>query len=158
MSFGWIDLTHWGLVTHICVAYLTIIASDNGLSPSWRQAIIWTNVGILLIRPSGRKFSEILIEIHTFSFKKMHVKMSSGKWRPFCLGLNVLITWERFPHYCAYIRGIHPTAYRWLLEQRVRNVDLWLLLCCLQFSGICCLINVCLSGDVRRFNPHMTSS
>ena len=25
----------------------------------------------------------ILIEIHTFSFKKMHLKLSCGKWRPF---------------------------------------------------------------------------
>ena len=25
-----------------------------------------------------------------FSFKKMHLKMSFGKWRPFCIGLNVL--------------------------------------------------------------------
>ena len=83
-------LTHWGRVTHICVAYLTIIASDNGLSPSRRQAIIWTNAGILIIRRLGTNFSEILIEIHTFSFKKMHLKMSSAKRRPFCLGLNVL--------------------------------------------------------------------
>ena len=87
-------LTHWGRVTHICVTYLTIIASDNGLSPSRRQAIIWTNAGILLIRSLGTNFSEILIEIHIFSFKKMHLKMWSGKWRPFCLGLNVLnISW-----------------------------------------------------------------
>ena len=35
-------------------------------------------------------FSEILIGIQTFSFKKMHIKMASAKWRPFCLGLNVL--------------------------------------------------------------------
>ena len=35
-------------------------------------------------------FSEILIANETFSFKKKHLKMSSGKWRPFCLGLNVL--------------------------------------------------------------------
>ena len=34
------DLTHWGRMTHICVSKLTIIASDNGLSPGWRQAII----------------------------------------------------------------------------------------------------------------------
>ena len=53
-------------------------------------AIIWTNGGILLIEPLGTNFSDILIEIHAFSFKKMHLKMSSGKWRPFCLGLNVL--------------------------------------------------------------------
>ena len=79
----------WGRVTHICVSKLTIIGSDNGLSPGRRQAIIWTNTEILLIGPLGTKFSEILTEIHTFSFKKMHLKMSSGKWRPFCLGLNV---------------------------------------------------------------------
>ena len=86
------SLTHWGRVTHICVGKLVIIVSDNGLSPVRRQAIIWTNAGILLIGPLGTNFSEILIEIHTFSFKKMHLKMSSGKWRPFCLVLNVLKT------------------------------------------------------------------
>ena len=41
-----ISLTHWGPVMHICISKLIIIASDNGLSPSWRQAIIWTNAGI----------------------------------------------------------------------------------------------------------------
>ena len=83
-------LTHWGRVTHICVTKLTIIGSDNGLSPGRRQAIIWTNAGILLIEPLGTNFSEILIGIQSFSFKKMRLKMSSAKWRPFCLGLNVL--------------------------------------------------------------------
>ena len=82
-------LTHWGRVTHICVGNLTIIGSDNGLSPGRRQAITWTNVGILLIGPLGTNLSEMLIEIHTFSFNKIHLKMS-GKWRPFCPGLNVL--------------------------------------------------------------------
>ena len=77
-------------MTHVCVSKVTIIVSDNGLSPGRRQAIIWSNAGILLIEPLGTNFSGILIEIHTFSFKKMHLKMSSGKWRPFCLGLNVL--------------------------------------------------------------------
>ena len=83
-------LTHWGRVTYICVGNLTIIVSDNGLSPYRRQAIIWTNAGILLIGPLGTNFSEILIEILTFSFKKMHLKGLSAKRRPFCLGLNVL--------------------------------------------------------------------
>ena len=64
----------WGRVTHICVSKLTIIASDNGLSPGLRQAIIWTNDGILLIWPFGTNFSEVLIEIHSFLFKKMHLK------------------------------------------------------------------------------------
>ena len=54
------------------------------------QAIIWTNDGILLIGPLGTNFSEIIMEIQTFSLKKIRVKMSSGKCRPICLGLNVL--------------------------------------------------------------------
>ena len=78
-------LTHWGQVTHIWVSKLAIIGSYNGLSPERRQAIIWTNAGTL-----GTNFSEISIEIYTFSFNKMHLKMLYGKWRPFCLGLNVL--------------------------------------------------------------------
>ena len=44
---------------HISVGYLTLIASDNDLSPCQRQAIMWTNAGILLIRPLGTNFSEI---------------------------------------------------------------------------------------------------
>ena len=75
---------------HICINKLTIIGSDNGLSPDWHQAIIWTNADLLLIGPLGTNISEILIEILTFSFKKMHMKASSAKRRPFCLGLNVL--------------------------------------------------------------------
>ena len=57
------SLTHWGQVTHICVGKFTITDSGNGLSPGGRQAIIWTNAGILLIRPLGTNFSEILIGI-----------------------------------------------------------------------------------------------
>ena len=83
-------LTHWDRVTHICVSKLTIIGSDNGLAPGRRQAIIWTNAGMLLIGPLGTNFSEILIGIQAFSFTKIHLKMSSAIWRPFYLGLNVL--------------------------------------------------------------------
>ena len=75
---------------------LTIIGSDNGLAPGWRQTIIWTNDGILLIGPLGTNFSEILIGIQTISFKKKHLKMSSVKWRPFCIGLNVLKIKKKF--------------------------------------------------------------
>ena len=92
--------THWGRVTHICVDKLTMIGSDNCLSPGRRQAIIWTNYGILLITHIGTNFNAILTKIRTFSFNKIHLKMSSGKWRPFCLGLNVL--------YCPWwFYGIH---------------------------------------------------
>ena len=85
-----IPLTDWGRVTHKCLSKLAIIGSDNGLSPGRRQAIIWTNAEILLIGPLGTNFSEISIEIYKFSFKKINSKVSSGKWRPSSLGLNVL--------------------------------------------------------------------
>ena len=95
-NLSYSSLTHWGRVTHICITKLTIIGSDNGLSPGLRQAIIWTNAGILLIRPLGTNFNEMLIEILAFSFMKMRFKVSSAKWRPFCLGLNVLrqVSWS----------------------------------------------------------------
>ena len=79
---SYVSISHWGRVMHICVSKLTIIGSDNGLSPGRRQAIIWTNDGILLIRTFRTHFSEIVSEIHIFSFKKMYFKMSSGKWQP----------------------------------------------------------------------------
>ena len=64
---------------HICVSNQTTT-----------QAIIWTDDGILLIGTLGTNFSEILIEILSFSFQKMHLKVLSAKWRPFCLSHNVL--------------------------------------------------------------------
>ena len=78
-------------MTHICVGKLTIIGLDNGLSPGRRQAIIWTNDGILLIGPLGTNFSEILIGIQTFLFNKMHLKISSAKWRPFVSSSMLII-------------------------------------------------------------------
>ena len=100
-------LTHWGRVTHICVVTLTIIGSDNGLSPGRRQAIIWTRNRILLIGLLWTNFIEILIGIHTFSFNKRHLKMSSTQWRPFCLGLNVLT----HPGRCGSNLQKHVTDY-----------------------------------------------
>ena len=50
--------------------------NDNGLLPVRRQAITLTNVGVLLIEHLGTNFSEVLIEINCFSFKKMYLKMS----------------------------------------------------------------------------------
>ena len=61
-----------------------IIGSDNGLSPDRRLTMMWTNAGILIIRNLETNFSEILREIHIFSFTIMYLKMSSAKWRP-CL-------------------------------------------------------------------------
>ena len=122
-------LTHWGRVTHICVSKLTIIGSDNALLSGRRQAIIWTNAGILLIRTLGTNFSEILGEIHSFSisFSKMHLQMSSAKWRLFGLGLN-----ELTPH-CA---RSEPALIRcWQIALIL--AELWHIAACLHRHAVC---------------------
>ena len=63
---------------HICVGNLTIIGSDNGLSPGRRQAIIWTNAAMLLIGHLETNFGDFLIEIYIFSLMETRLKMSSG--------------------------------------------------------------------------------
>ena len=85
-----LGFTHWGRVSYIYVIKLNIIGSDNGLSDGRRQAIIWTNAGILLIWLLGTNFSEMLVGIPKFSFKKMHFKTTSAKRQPIFLGLNML--------------------------------------------------------------------
>ena len=115
-------LTHWGRMTHICVSKITVIGSDNGLSPERRQAIIWTNPGILLIWPLGANFSEIAIGMHLFSFKKMHLKLSSGKWRPFCLGLNVL---KHYKNYTDVWLLISSKYQRFHSTKSFENVVIW---------------------------------
>ena len=79
---------------HICVIKLTIIASDNDLVPGQRQAIIWTNAGILLIGPLGTNFSEILIQIHNFHWRKciwkgcLPLKLAAILSRPQCANIS----------------------------------------------------------------------
>ena len=100
-TFVWdLNLTHWARMVHICIDDLTIIGSDNGLLPGQCQVIIRINAGIWLIGPLGTNFSEISMIILTFSLKKMRLKMSSVKWQPFCLGLNVLNSEPEFGHHC----------------------------------------------------------
>ena len=67
-----------------------IIDSNYDLSPGRRPTIILTNAEKFIKSPLGANFSEFSIQLHIFSFKKIHLKMSSAKWQPFCLGLNVI--------------------------------------------------------------------
>ena len=56
---------------NICyVEIYVIVGSDNSLLPGRRQAILWINAGILLIGSLETNFSEILIEIYIFLFRK----------------------------------------------------------------------------------------
>ena len=92
-------LTHWGRVTHICVSNLTIIGSDNGLSPDRRQAIIWTNSGILLTGPLGTNFSEILIQnsksfIQENAFESVVCEMAAILSRPQCVNSKPYVSFQ----------------------------------------------------------------
>ena len=84
-------LTHWNRVTHICVSKLTTIGSDNGLSPGRRQAIIWSNAGILLIWTLIRnKYQWNLkrnwcIFIQANAFENVVWKMAAILSRPQCV-------------------------------------------------------------------------
>ena len=71
------------LISPYCRIYASVnwvsISSGNGLSPVRHQAIIWTNTGLLSIGLLGTIFNKIRIAIRSFSFKKMHLKLSSAK-------------------------------------------------------------------------------
>ena len=93
--------SNWGQLTVVWLPGMSIWMSNHQWAPTpprRRQAINWTNAGILLIRTLGTNFNEILNEIHTFSFKNMHLKMLSAKWRQFCLGLKLLAWRQQMPH------------------------------------------------------------
>ena len=76
-----ICLTHWGRVMHICfskkktfvqIMAFCLIGASHYLNQCWN----------IVIGPVGTNFSEILIGIHILSFKKMYLKMLSGKLEP----------------------------------------------------------------------------
>ena len=82
-------------MTHICVSKPTTIGSDNGLSPAWRQAIIWTNDRILFIVPLETKFGGFLIRIYKFfSMKriwKRRMRNGGHLSRPRCVKHMLLL-------------------------------------------------------------------
>ena len=146
-------------MVHICVSKLNIIGSDNDLLLGWHWAIIWTNAGILLIGPLGTNLSEILIPIHRYSFKKMHLKMSSGKWRPFRLGPNVLIICmiTSLHGKTSYING--PLRGRWIcwspMDSPHKGPALW----CFHVSFVVSLNKVLdkqsLNSDLKHHAAHV---
>ena len=77
-------------MTHICVSKLTIIGSNNGLSPDRRLAIIWTNDGMLLIGPLRNKLQWNLnrnsnIFIQENAFESVVCKTVAILSRPQCV-------------------------------------------------------------------------
>ena len=83
-------------MTHIYVSKLTIIGSDNGLSPSRRLVIIGTYDGIMLVRNWWTNFSEILrdscIVIQENSFEYIVCELSAIlSWPQY---VNTLRPWQ----------------------------------------------------------------
>ena len=78
-------------VAHICVSELTSIGSDNGLSPGWRQAIIWTNAAwnivnwtlIDKLQWSFNRNSSIFIQENVF--ESVVCEMAAMLSRPQCV-------------------------------------------------------------------------
>ena len=111
----WFGSTHWGRVTNMYVSKLTIIDSDNGLSPGRRQAIIWTNAGILLTGSLTTNFSEILIKIYTFSSKNIFENIV---WN-----MAAMLPWPYF------VNSLKPSDAIWW--QRTGSTLAQVMACCL---------------------------
>ena len=92
--------THWYMGSDLQIRYEPI----HVYRLTRRQTITWTNDDLLPIVPIGTDSSEIWITIIKFSIKKMWLKMSFAKWRPFCPGVGV--GWG--------LEGelTHPSSYR----------------------------------------------
>ena len=147
-------------MTYICISNVTIIGSDNGLSPTRRHAIIWTNAGIVFIGPLGTDFGEFKIKIHIFLLIKMHLKMLSAKWWPFCLSLNVLNQCQLFVYWCPatnideicikiHLRYLKFRKWLWILYTRYPHLThKWAHLCLTRKARLICMsfINSSLPG------------
>ena len=111
-------LTHWGRVMDICVGNLTIIGSDFGLSPCRRQAIIWTNAGILLIGPSGTNRKSYIF-IQENAFENVVWKIAAILPRPQCVKTTGLC-WRTIgikPSHISHISsGKYPTMHHFLTK------------------------------------------
>ena len=79
-----IFVTHWGHLTHICIGDSTIIVSDNGLSPNRRQAIFWTEMGILM------KFQAKFKNLHSWDiFQKVLWQKATNLYRSQCIVISI---------------------------------------------------------------------
>ena len=83
-------LTHRGRVTHICIRKLAIIGSDNGLSPVWCQAIIWTNLWNIVNWTTGNKLQwSLVLNLYIFikenAFENVVWKIAAILSQPQCV-------------------------------------------------------------------------
>ena len=140
----------------IRVRVQTFIGSDNGLSLGWRQAIIWTNAGILLIGSLEQTFVKFEFKFKCFHSRKCIWKCRLENGRHFvsiCLIFASIchddaIKWKHFPIYCRpFVWGLHRSPVN--SPHKTSDRELWCLLL------ICALINGCgEAGDLRRHHAN----
>ena len=137
------------------------ISSGNGLSPIRRQAITWTNVHLLSIGPLGANFNEILTKIRNFSLKKMHLKISSAKWRPYCprgdelttINATILASWGCYnrqdPGWNCSLVPSNKNAYKGMFPHSTTRA-----------RGRCqkCCISLCSKVFINNFHQMKASS
>ena len=118
-------IIHVFLLIQVSVNW-AIIGSGNGLSPIQHQAIIWISTELWLIGSSETTFSEILIKIQQFSFKKVYLKMLSAKWHPLCLDRNMLTLHMQITYisnYSEYFFTDHGIYSKWSLKDYDLRID-----------------------------------
>ena len=81
----------------------------------WEHIIAHGNI----LLPMGTYFSEIWIKMRQLLLKKMHLKLSSAKCRPSCLGLNMFIIYDKLCHSNDAIKAFWAILYRNKHFQRV---------------------------------------
>ena len=95
-------VTLLGRVTHTCLSDLNIIGSDNVLSPGRHRDIVWTNAGILLIRPLfslKNAFEKVACKLAFISYRSQCVKKTlygnidgNWTWLILCLQMSSHLT------------------------------------------------------------------
>ena len=116
-------LSHWGRVTHICFGKLTIIGSDNGLSPHRRKAIISTNAvnwTLKKLQWNCNRNSNIFIEENTFD--NVVCKMLSISSQPQCVNEHpygnsvtrpafILVVYNTYRYLDIYSKQVYSDPY-----------------------------------------------
>ena len=111
------SLTHWGRATHICVSKLNIIGSDNGLSPDWRQAIIWTNAGILLIEPVGT--NKLLWNLS----RNSHIFIQENVFENVVWKIAAILSRPQFVNSLA--PGRYSCSNKLMIFKLISRIDIW---------------------------------
>ena len=118
-------------MTQICVGKLTIIGSDNGLSPGRRQAIIWTKCWNIANLTLMNKFQwyfyqNSIIFIPENELENVVCEMASILSRPQCVNNSVAV---RYKKSISIIETVISIDYRYIdflasyFSDRSRGID-----------------------------------